>query len=199
MTPGNRPLLGVGTALCLAVTACTSAGQSETTKAPGDGAPTKTPGDPPPTRTPSLPDGSFEGQPSEWGMGPNAVIQGSVAHGGARALRVELDHGLGSREVTRSAYFGDIDVGPEYVLTFWYRYESCKSAVFTLSIGDYEKKLRLEGSDSSWQKGSIVVSFAKKPAWVDVTAGRLGSADQYAGPEYDDNVLWLDDIEIAPR
>src|SRR5262249_40535329 len=98
----------------------------------------------------------------------------------------------------RSAYFADIDVGPEYVVTFHYRYQNCKSAIFTLAIGDYEKKLALEGTDPKWTQGSIVVSFAKKPAWVDVTAGRRGSADQYAGPQYDDNVLGLDDCEIKP-
>jgi hypothetical protein len=123
----------------------------------------------------------------------------STAHAGARSLRVELHDGLGSREVTRSAYFADIDVGPEYVLTFQYRYEGCKKAIFTLSIGDYEKRLDLEGSDPKWTKGSIVVSFARKPAWVDITAGRIGSAAEYAGPQWDGSVLWLDDIEIAPR
>ena len=31
------------------------------------------------------------------------------------------------------------------------------------------------------------------------SAGRLGSAAEYEGPQWDGSVLWLDDIEIAPR
>lgn len=147
--------------------------------------------------SPKLPGGSFEEQPCAWMMGPTSTIQNQVTHGGSRALEIRLDHGLGSRSVTRSPYLTDVAIGPEYEITFYYRYEKCASAVFTVQAGDHEKRLQLDGSDAAWRRESMVVSFAKKPAWVDITAGRVGAASSYEGPQFDNNVLWIDDIEIA--
>lgn len=132
-------------------------------------------------------------------MGPHTAIVDNAAHEGKRSLRMELNHGLGSDNVTRSAYFLDVEIGPDYVIDFYYRYENCKSAIFTLHVGAYEKRLSLDGSSAEWKKGSMIVSFAKKPVWLDITAGRMGAAEAYAAAEFDNNVFWLDDVTIRRR
>jgi hypothetical protein len=153
----------------------------------------------PSTPAPKLPDSSFEDQPSQWQLGPTSAIDDTTATDGTHALRVTLDHGLGTQSVTRSAYLEDIELNRDYVFSFRYKYATCKKAIFVLAIGNYEKRLTLEGTNDAWTEGSLVVSLDHKPAWVDIYPLRLGAAVDYAGAEYDNNRLWLDDLRLVPK
>ena len=132
-------------------------------------------------------------------LGPTSAIDDTIAADGARSLRVTLDHGLGTQSVTRSAYLEDVELNKDYVFSFRYKYANCKKAMFVLSIGNYEKILSLEGTNDVWTEASIVVGVAQKPAWVDIHPQRFGGAVEYAGPEYDNNILWIDDLRIVPK
>lgn len=144
-----------------------------------------------------LPDAAFEENPSLWTLAPHSTIDDTKSVcGGTRSLKVKLDHGLGSMEVTRSAYFEHIEKDKEYELSFHYRYENCAAAGLYLQIGNYDKHIQFDGTNGNWGETSIVVKFFSEPAWIDIYPARTGAATDFEGSQYDNNLMWVDDFVI---
>lgn len=144
-----------------------------------------------------LPDNAFEENPTQWTLGPHSTIDDTKSVcGGARSLKVKLDHGLGTNEVTRSPYFEHVELGKEYELGFHYRYESCSAATLNLQIGNYEKHIQFDGTDGNWGYSSITIKFASEPAWIDIYPTRTGAATDFEGAEFDNNLMWVDDFTL---
>lgn len=145
-----------------------------------------------------LPDGSFEEQPTQWSLAPHSTIDDEQGVcGGLHSLRVELDQGLGSADVTRSAPFAGLQPNKAYEVNFHYRYESCKAAILFIHVGGNEQQLQFEGTDSKWGETSFIVQLGSEPMWVDIHPGREGDAADFTTPEHDDNLMWIDDFTLT--
>ncbi len=144
-----------------------------------------------------LPDPSFEETPTQWTLASHSTIDSEEGVcDGSRSLKVELDSGLGSMEVTRSGYFTGITTGKEYEIGFHYRFENCNKASLRLTIGNYDKRLTFDGSEGAWKSASVVVKFANEPAWIDINPERTGAATDYQGAAFDNNLMWIDNFTI---
>lgn len=144
-----------------------------------------------------LPDPSFEETPTQWTLAPHSTIDSdNGVCDGTRSLKLELDSGLGSLEVTRSGYFSGLQMGKEYEIGFHYRFENCNKAAVRLTIGNYDKRLVFDGSEGAWKDTSLVVKFATEPAWIDINPERSGAASDYQGPAFDNNLMWIDNFTI---
>lgn len=145
----------------------------------------------------AIPDPSFEEDPSQWLLAPQATLddQGGACES-ERSIRLKLDKGLGSMEATRSAYLEHVELNHEYTVTFHYRHERCVSAELAVQVGDFEKAIPLEGTDATWKTASMVVTFQTTPAFVFLQARRMGAYDEYQAPEHDDNLVWVDAFAI---
>ena len=145
----------------------------------------------------TLPDGSFEEQPTMWTLAAHSTIDDQEAVcGGASSLRVELDQGIGTGEVTRSAPFAGLEPNKEYEVNFHYRQQHCKAAVLVVHIGNYEKQIQFEGN-GGWGDTSLAITVGSEPTWVDIHPMRVGAAGDFATAEHDDNLMWVDDFTIT--
>jgi hypothetical protein len=148
--------------------------------------------------SPWVADASFEAPRTSWLLPKFASIDGATSKCGGHALRVQLDAGLGSHSVVRSAYLGPgVEIGKEYELRFFYKHANCKKAEFTFQVGEWENTLRLDGDSDGWVRGAFRFKLTEEPAWIDITAGRIGAYTNYPSPAFDGSVLWVDEIEIV--
>lgn len=144
-----------------------------------------------------LPDPSFEESPTQWVLAPHSTIDSEKAVcEGSHSLKVQLDSGAGSAEVTRSPTFTGVKPDREYEMRFQFRYENCKNAELQLKIGNYERLLKFEGVDGSWKDTTFTVTFGADPVWIDLRPQREGTDADFQGSEFDNNLMWLDDFTI---
>src|SRR5262245_39789166 len=71
---------------------------------------------------PFVPDGSFEREPSGWSLQSYSTIDASESCDVEHSLRVELDQGLGSMELTRSSNLENVEVQTSYTISLFYRF-----------------------------------------------------------------------------
>lgn len=145
----------------------------------------------------AIPDPSFEEATPSWTLAPNAEIDAeeSVCTG-AHALKIQLNAGLGTGEATKSAPLTGVVSGKEYEISWQYRFENCSSAQLLLKMGNYTKTIHFEGTDGTWQKTSLLVTWGTDPAVIEVSPLREGGPADFQGAAFDNNLMWIDDFTI---
>jgi hypothetical protein len=145
----------------------------------------------------ALPDPSFEESPSKWTLASHSTVDDKEGVcNGTHSLRVKLDQGVGTTDVTRSAPLTGLKPGTQYEIGFHYRFENCKKAGLKIKVGTYENDLTFDGNQGEWKEASLFVTVANEPVTVDVNPQRVGTAADFSGSPYDNNLMWIDDFTL---
>lgn len=144
-----------------------------------------------------IPDPSFEEAPAQWTLASHSTIDTEEAVcNGTHALKIQLNAGLGSAEVTRSAPLTGIQSGKQYEVSWQYRFENCSHAELLLKMGSFTKTIHFEGTDGTWQKTSLLVTWNSDPAVIEISPLREGGPTDFQGSAFDNNLMWIDDFTI---
>lgn len=145
----------------------------------------------------AIPDPSFEEATPSWTLSTDAEIDPEEAVcTGTQALKIQLNAGLGGTEVARSAQLTGISPDKQYEISWQYRFENCSAAQLVLTMGNFTKTIHFEGTDGTWQKTSLLVTWGSMPPVIVVTPKREGGPADFQGAAFDNNLMWIDDFTI---
>lgn len=141
-------------------------------------------------------DGDFEESPSSWTLAPHSSIDSEQSVcGGQNSLKITLDEGIGSTELTRSAPITG-GSGSQVEVAFHYRFEHCRDANLVVRVGGYEHRLKFNGTDGTWKDTSFIIELGSEPMTIDIHPEREGSPETLTGADFQDNRMWVDGFTV---